>query len=221
MEAPTRSSVLFYPPSHLQLLQYAHQLFSVADVSVSATATHFWQQLATRSPTWALVPSALLVSEAPWSVTARQAYGATQFVGYCTETDPALRACLGQLTMGQLAAVCLPQEITACLHSMLHGQYFLSSVLATDFREASKSEEEPAPIQCIASISRAEQRVLREMLTGKSSREIATSLFVSARTVDNHKTSIVRKLQLVRTPYSLTKYVLSNRPALLKLLAVN
>ena len=63
-------------------------------------------------------------------------------------------------------------------------------------------------------MTKSEARVVREMLRGLCRRKIAAALFVSPRTVDNHKASIARKLGAEAIPYGLTKYVFQHKQEL-------
>jgi len=45
-------------------------------------------------------------------------------------------------------------------------------------------------------LGRSECRVLKKMAEGKSNRQIASELFISLKTVENHITNIGRKLKI-------------------------
>jgi two-component system, OmpR family, response regulator len=62
-------------------------------------------------------------------------------------------------------------------------------------------------------LSPIEARLVQQIAEGKTSREIAASLGLSARTIENYRTSICAKLNLTG-PNALLRYALSKRSAL-------
>ena len=70
----------------------------------------------------------------------------------------------------------------------------------------------PVPPE-LAGLSPIEVRLVQQIAEGKTSREIAASLGLSARTIENYRTSICAKLNLTG-PNALLRYALSKRSAL-------
>lgn len=68
--------------------------------------------------------------------------------------------------------------------------------------------------QELRSLTPVELRLVREIAEGKTSREIATSLELSSRTVENYRTAICAKLKLTG-PNALLRYALKQRDRLL------
>jgi DNA-binding NarL/FixJ family response regulator len=62
----------------------------------------------------------------------------------------------------------------------------------------------------IAQLTAAERRILKLISASKSSKEIANTLHISEKTVENHRASISRKLNL-QGSHSLVKFALENR----------
>ncbi|HEY1164145.1 MAG TPA: LuxR C-terminal-related transcriptional regulator, partial [Chitinophaga sp.] len=58
-------------------------------------------------------------------------------------------------------------------------------------------------------LSKTEIRIIKLIAEGKNTKEIATELFVSNKTVENHRYNIARKLGLSGRN-SLTEYVIKN-----------
>lgn len=84
-------------------------------------------------------------------------------------------------------------EIPAAIRSVARGErYFCAGIerqiAGRDGRGAPTSEERPARL------SRREQEVLRLIAAGLTAREIAVELAISAKTVEAHRTSLMRKL---------------------------
>ncbi len=61
-----------------------------------------------------------------------------------------------------------------------------------------------------SSITPREKEVLSYLVKGMTSSEIGTKLFISSRTVDKHRTNLLKKLGLKNTA-SLVRYALSNK----------
>ena len=62
-------------------------------------------------------------------------------------------------------------------------------------------------------LTKAERRILKFIAEKKTSKEIATELFISPRTVEAHRANICTKLEL-RGSHSLLQFALENRSAL-------
>ena len=58
-----------------------------------------------------------------------------------------------------------------------------------------------------------EQRILKLIADNKTSKEIAAELFISARTVDNHRTNIATKLEL-HGSHALLKFAFDHKSEL-------
>jgi len=67
----------------------------------------------------------------------------------------------------------------------------------------------PPALQERYKLSKTEARVIRLIAEGKNTREIAAELYVSVKTVENHRYNITRKLGLTGRN-SLTEYVIKN-----------
>jgi two-component system NarL family sensor kinase len=73
---------------------------------------------------------------------------------------------------------------TASIEKVLNGQAFVTE----GFLSTPKASDEP--------LSEREREVLMHIAAGRSNKEIAEALFISARTADTHRTNIKRKLKL-------------------------
>jgi DNA-binding NarL/FixJ family response regulator len=81
----------------------------------------------------------------------------------------------------------------------------LSEELVDDLVQIRKGEGKP--FSEIDSLTTREREVVKLIAEGKSSKEIAELLFISARTVDNHRANIMEKLNLKKTA-DLVKYAI-------------
>jgi DNA-binding NarL/FixJ family response regulator len=106
-------------------------------------------------------------------------------------------------------------EIVACVQSVSEGRPFYSSALTSP---ALQKREAPitAPGQSLMrNLTPTERRVLRLVGDGKSSKEIGAELSISYRTVENHRTSMCRKLSLEgEGPSALLRFALQNKSGL-------
>jgi len=104
----------------------------------------------------------------------------------------------------------LAEELIPALSRVSAGSSYLGSeisdYLAKDMQE-SKKKEIPKGLKIL---NAREQDVLRLVAEGKTAREIAEVMFLSRRTVENYKNSILKKLNLHKTS-DLIKYSLENK----------
>ena len=82
------------------------------------------------------------------------------------------------------------QEIENCLVALSKGKKFYSEVLTELIRP---SENLP---ESYSKLSRTERKVLRLISTNKTSKEIADLMFLSPKTIQNHRYNISKKLAL-------------------------
>ena len=81
-------------------------------------------------------------------------------------------------------------EIEKCLKALSSGQKFYSEDLEKMIVSSMQVPEE------YHLLSRAEKRVIRLVAENKTSKEIADLLFISPKTIENHRYNIAKKLQL-------------------------
>jgi DNA-binding NarL/FixJ family response regulator len=97
-------------------------------------------------------------------------------------------------------------DIINCLHAVRRGQSFTSpAVTSYLFKRAGNIR----PVKGIGALTPTERLVLRLISEGKTSREIASELGISHRTVENHRNNISGKLD-VSGSHALIKYALQH-----------
>lgn len=96
-------------------------------------------------------------------------------------------------------------EIVECLEEVAQGKQFFSPVI----EEILKTVQESA----FSSLSNTEMAVLSHISELKTSREIAENLFISVRTVENHRYKISKKLN-VQGNHALLKFAIDNKKLL-------
>jgi len=109
---------------------------------------------------------------------------------------------------GYLAKDSLDQELISAVRTIVHGGTVLSSNVSKRLAESSQSGGTggSAPRSLEALTSR-EREVFLLLAEGKSPSEVATSLFVSPKTVHTHRQHIMEKLGL-RTTTELIRFAL-------------
>lgn len=101
-------------------------------------------------------------------------------------------------------------ELLEALTEVLNGKTFVSPMVADQGMPAHADEEsEEAPEGFAHTLSLRQREVLQLVAEGKSIKEVAAVLNVSIKTVEFHKTRIMRQLGM-RSAAQLTKYAIAN-----------
>ena len=94
------------------------------------------------------------------------------------------------------------EKLLECLETVSKGEHFMDSSLHYKVVEnVMKSREQEAKITDAGynALTRREQEVMRLLAQGLSSKKIAEKLFISPKTVKNHRSNIMNKLDLHST----------------------
>jgi len=105
-------------------------------------------------------------------------------------------------------------ELLQSLRAVASGDYYISpavSALLIDRKTRMVSLRSSMP--SLDGLTPAERRILKLIADNKTSREIADTLFISVRTVENHRTNICTKLDL-KGHHKLLQFALEHRSAL-------
>jgi DNA-binding NarL/FixJ family response regulator len=109
---------------------------------------------------------------------------------------------------GYLLKSCAFHELVQAIRAVADQQIYLSPKIASNALEEAAIETSRKKGATTASgLSGREKEVLQLLAEGKSSKEIASCLFLSVRTVDAHRKNIMDKLGL-RSIAELTKYAI-------------
>ncbi len=84
-----------------------------------------------------------------------------------------------------------PQELEQALHAVLRGETYLSPAIAKNATHA--PSQTPAPTE---QLTPRQTEVLRLVAQGFSSKEIARELDLSIKTVDTHRTTLMKQLDI-------------------------
>ena len=94
------------------------------------------------------------------------------------------------------------EEITEAIHTVASGKTYLSNETATTLKSAAR---EDSPV-----LTRRENEILRMIAEGLTNLEIAAKLFLSLSTVDTHRKSLMRKLNVKNTAL-LIRYAIQHK----------
>lgn len=86
-------------------------------------------------------------------------------------------------------------EITDAIRAVANGDNFISPALSTLLLKRIREVQRPKS-SILDSLTGAERRVLKLVAEAKSNKEIGDELFISVRTVENHRSKICLKLGL-------------------------
>lgn len=103
-------------------------------------------------------------------------------------------------------------EIGHCLDKVLSGGRYISSEL-TELMISGNEEAAGVIFTGLASLTLSERKILKYVSQGKSTKEIAAELFLSYRTVENHRNNICKKLGITGGN-ALLKFALDNKDKL-------
>lgn len=105
-------------------------------------------------------------------------------------------------------------EIAEAIRAVNGGRYYVSSMFSHYLIQ--RSDPPPALSDKLASfelLSTAERRVIKLIAENKSTKQIAEELFISPKTVENHRTNICIKLG-IHGSHALLRFLLENRSIL-------
>ena len=105
-------------------------------------------------------------------------------------------------------------DIINCIKSVAEGKIFISPAISgLLLKRIKRAEKVKDTTEYLESLTATERRILTLIAEYKTSREIGDELFVSFRTVENHRANIARKLDL-KGSHALIKFALENKSSL-------
>jgi len=109
---------------------------------------------------------------------------------------------------------CAVNDIVECIYKVAEDNYYISpsiSNLLMNRREKIKKLEKDNP--ALNLLTKTELMILKLIAEGKTSKEIGNELFISYKTVENHRSNMSNKLNL-KGSLSLIKFAIKNNPLL-------
>jgi len=121
-----------------------------------------------------------------------------------------VRAALSSGADGYVLKDCNSAELMLAIRTVAAGQQFLCKTVAGKVLSTYLSRDKVSPVAAVAqSITEREREVLTQIAVGNSNKSIARELGVSPKTVEKHRSNLMRKLQL-RSVAAITLYAVSN-----------
>jgi DNA-binding NarL/FixJ family response regulator len=84
------------------------------------------------------------------------------------------------------------EELEFAIDAVLHGNTYLSPTITTWLINGDKNDS----TSCVSVLTKREVEILKYLADGKPNREIGKILHISSRTVDTHRSNILKKLKL-------------------------
>lgn len=109
---------------------------------------------------------------------------------------------------GYILKECAVDDIIDCINFVAENKVYISPQISGLFLQRNQLQNRSK--DRLTLLTPAEMKVLSHIADEKTSREIAELLFISVRTVDNHRTNICHKLNL-HGVNSLLKFALDNK----------
>jgi DNA-binding NarL/FixJ family response regulator len=116
-----------------------------------------------------------------------------------------LRKALGLNAVGYILKDSAIADIISAIDAVRQGLPFVSPAMTAYLVKPKTSK----PVDGIGSLTPAERRILRLVAQYKTTKEIAEMLFISPRTVESHRATIMQKLGL-HGSHSLMRYALQH-----------
>lgn len=112
---------------------------------------------------------------------------------------------------GYLLKDCTAAEIVRCVRAVAGGQHYASPVMTTHLVERTRRVERfVRGVPGLDQLTPQERVILRRIAAGRRSKEVAEELGIAPKTVDAHRTSICRKLD-VHGNHALTRFAVRHR----------
>ncbi len=102
------------------------------------------------------------------------------------------------------------EELLIAIKAVMKGEIYLSPKVATLVVRQLITDKEGGKTKVLDFLSTREQEIVQLIAEGKSTKDIAEHLFLSPKTVENHRANIMRKLDIQDIP-SLVKFAIRAR----------
>ena len=102
-------------------------------------------------------------------------------------------------------------DLLQCLKAVAQGEYYISPSLSGYLINRNRHKNAlHEKVPTLADLTEMEKRILKLIAENKTSKEIASELFISYRTVQNHRNNICQKLGL-KGHHKLLQFALENK----------
>jgi len=124
----------------------------------------------------------------------------------CADTDSVSRM-IQAGAGGYLLKSCSPEELDVAITSVLEDRFYLSSRLAGATATGTLMRVAGVTVESVVELTPREREVLQLLAEGSNTREIATTLGLSEKTVENHRRQMRERIGL-RSMADLVKYAI-------------
>jgi DNA-binding NarL/FixJ family response regulator len=112
---------------------------------------------------------------------------------------------------GYVLKECAVHDILECIRVVTSGKYYISPLLSTHLIHRNDRQKEfQNKHAALTLLTATERKILKLIAENKTSKEIAEELFISYKTVENHRNNIANKLNL-HGAHQLLKFALENK----------
>ena len=139
----------------------------------------------------------------------------TEIIFLTMYKDPAyFNAALDLGVRGYLLKDVVSGELVSCLKTVSEGEYYISPAISQLLVERKKkSQELLKDLPALNRLTPAEKHILILLADNLTSKQIAEKLFVSVRTVENHRLHMCQKLE-IKGHNKLLQFALENKSSL-------
>ena len=125
-----------------------------------------------------------------------------------------LQAALSLGVRGYVLKDSATNEIVNCIRAVVAGQDYVSPALSSFLiRRSTRAAALAADVPALEQLTKTERRVLKLIADGQTSRELATALGISIRTVEHHRNNVAMKLDL-HGSHALVKFAIQHQSEL-------
>lgn len=118
-----------------------------------------------------------------------------------------LSTAIGAGVDGYLLKEDLARELGSAIDKIRQGTIYISPLLSNELTSLLVERHQAVPTPAVEPLTPREIEIVKLIAEGQSSREIADQLFLSFRTIQNHRTRIMRKLGLKKNT-DMVKYAI-------------
>ena len=138
----------------------------------------------------------------------RTDYPGTKVILLSVHSDPPfIQSAVGLRADGYVLKNGAASEIVTAIREVMKGGSYFSSAVAREIVEQVRSPPKSGSSDPFTLLSTREREVLHLIAEGSTAKEIATELSISTKTVEAHRTSLMRKLG-VRKSTELVRYAM-------------
>ncbi len=125
------------------------------------------------------------------------------------KTKEYLYHCISAGAQGYLLKEDSENELFSAIDTIKKGEFYVSKLLTRELTEDLSYIYQGDGHLLTDPLSPREREVLKLVAEGKTNKEIASMLFISTRTVENHRANVMNKLRLKKTA-DLIRYAIKN-----------